>query len=50
MVAEAAHYTLFLDLARTYLPPERVRERWLEWLAHEKQILLQLTPRGDRMH
>ena len=28
MIAEAAHYTLFLNLARTYNDKETVRERW----------------------
>ncbi len=50
MVAEAAHYTLFLDLARTYMPKSYVQTRWAEWLAYEKEIMLQLEPRGDRMH
>ncbi|HRK26335.1 MAG TPA: tRNA-(ms[2]io[6]A)-hydroxylase [Chitinophagales bacterium] len=50
MIAEAAHYTLFLELARTIATKERVRERWLEWLHHEAQIMQNLTPRGDRMH
>ena len=50
MVAEAAHYTLFLELARTYWPKEKVQKRWLEWLEHEKQIMLELDTRGDRLH
>lgn len=50
MVAEAAHYTLFLGLARTYLPHNTVKNRWAEWLEYEKQVLQEMTPRGDRMH
>ena len=50
MVAEAAHYTLFLELARTYWPKEKVQKRWLEWLEYEKEIMQQLEARGDRMH
>lgn len=50
MEAEAAHYTLFLELARTYCDKEQVRQRWFEWLEYEKEILEKLTPRGDRMH
>lgn len=50
MESEAAHYTLFLELARTYCDKEQVRQRWFEWLEYEKEILQKLTPRGDRMH
>ncbi len=50
MVSEAGHYRLFIDLAEQYFPVNRVREVWAEWLAMEARILLQLTPRGDRMH
>ncbi|MFT4094887.1 MAG: tRNA isopentenyl-2-thiomethyl-A-37 hydroxylase MiaE, partial [Niabella sp.] len=35
MESEAGHYTLFIELAATYLPKEKVRTRWNEWLAHE---------------
>jgi tRNA-(ms[2]io[6]A)-hydroxylase len=41
---------LFLDLAKEYLPEEKVMERWREWLQIEKQILPNLPLRGDRMH
>ena len=50
MVAEAAHYTLFLDLARTYMPKEKVQQRWKEWLEYEAEVVTNLKPRGDRMH
>ncbi len=50
MVAEAAHYTLFLDLARTYSSKEAVKERWTEWLEYEKKVMQELGFRGDRMH
>ncbi len=50
MVAEAAHYTLFLNLARTYMGKERVKARWEEWLAYEEEIMDKLEVRGDRMH
>jgi len=50
MVAEAAHYTLFLDLSRLYTSKERTKERWLEWLDFEAGVMKNLTPRGDRMH
>jgi tRNA-(ms[2]io[6]A)-hydroxylase len=50
MESEAGHYRTFIDLARAYLPEEKVWKRWEEWLAYEGQVMLQLTPRGDRMH
>lgn len=50
MVSEAGHYTLFINLARTYFPEERVRERWREFLEREAQIMEELEVRGDRMH
>ncbi len=50
MVAEAAHYTLFLNLARTYMNKEIVKARWEEWLAYEESIMDKLEVRGDRMH
>lgn len=50
MIAEAAHYTLFLRLARLYAPKETVKKRWHEWLEHEAKVMEQLKPRGDRIH
>lgn len=50
MESEAGHYTLFIGLAETYLPKEKVRQRWSEWLEYEASIMDQLTPRGDRIH
>ena len=50
MESEAGHYTLFIELAETYIDKERVRNRWKEWLRYEAGIMRQLTPRGDRMH
>ncbi len=50
MIAEAAHYRLFLDLAMEYQPEELVKKRWEEFLEIEKSILLNLDLRGDRMH
>ena len=50
MESEAGHYTLFIELAETYLDKENVRLRWKEWLAHEAEIMKTLKPRGDRMH
>lgn len=50
MESEAGHYTLFITLAETYLPKEKVRSRWQEWLAYEAEIMKSLEVRGDRMH
>jgi len=50
MESEAGHYTLFIDLAETYLDKEKVRNRWKEWLAHEVVIMSELEVRGDRIH
>ena len=50
MVSEAGHYRLFLDLAKTYHPEEKVRERWKEFLEFEAKIMQDLELRGDRMH
>lgn len=50
MESEAGHYTLFINLADTYLPKEKVRKRWKEWLAYEKEIMNDLAIRGDRIH
>lgn len=50
MISEAGHYRTFIDLAETYLPADRVRQRWKEVLAEEAALLPTLTLRGDRMH
>ncbi len=50
MESEAGHYTLFITLAETYLPKEKVRTRWKEWLAYEAEIIKNLEVRGDRVH
>ncbi len=50
MESEAGHYTLFINLADLYIPKEKVRKRWKEWLAHEIVIMKDLTLRGDRIH
>jgi len=50
MISEAGHYRTFIDLAETYLPADRVRQRWKEFLAEEAAILATLPVRGDRMH
>src|SRR5699024_6768971 len=50
MESEAGHYTLFITLAKDYLPKEKVKSRWAEWLKTEAEIMEQLRIRGDRMH
>ncbi len=50
MESEAGHYTLFIELAETYINKEKVRHRWKEWLDYEKRIMKDLEVRGDRIH
>lgn len=50
MVAEAGHYRLFIDLAKRYLPEEKVKKRWDEYLVFEAKVMESLPIRGDRMH
>ncbi len=50
MVSEAGHYTTFMDLARQYLPKEKVAQRWQEFLKIEAEIIANLDLREDRIH
>ena len=50
MVSEAGHYKNFLQLAKQYLPPEEVEQRWREILHQEAEIVKNLEVRADRMH
>ncbi len=50
MESEAGHYTLFIDLAETYIDKDKVRRRWAEWLKYEADVMQRLEPRGDRIH
>jgi tRNA-(ms[2]io[6]A)-hydroxylase len=50
MESEAGHYTLFINLAEYYLPKEKVRKRWKEWLDFEREMITGLEVRGDRIH
>ena len=50
MESEAGHYTLFIDLAETYIDKEKVRKRWTEWLEYEAAVINNLEVRGDRIH
>ena len=50
MESEAGHYTLFIELADTYLPKDKVRKRWQQWLEYESNIMDEMEVRGDRIH
>ncbi len=50
MESEAGHYTLFINLADTYINKEPVRKRWKEWLGYESEVIINLEVRGDRIH
>jgi tRNA-(ms[2]io[6]A)-hydroxylase len=50
MESEAGHYTLFIELAETYMDKEKVRVRWSEWLKYEAEVIKDLGVRGDRIH
>jgi tRNA-(ms[2]io[6]A)-hydroxylase len=50
MESEAGHYTLFIELAETYMDKATVRKRWEEWLAYEAEVIKGLEIRGDRIH
>jgi tRNA-(ms[2]io[6]A)-hydroxylase len=50
MESEAGHYTLFIELAETYIPKSKVNSRWAQWRQFEAEIMQQIEIRGDRMH
>lgn len=50
MESEAGHYTLFINLAETYVDRDKVRKRWREWLEYESGVMSALEVRGDRIH
>jgi tRNA-(ms[2]io[6]A)-hydroxylase len=50
MESEAGHYTLFIELAETYVNKEQVRRRWKEWLEFERDVMNKMEVRGDRIH
>lgn len=50
MESEAGHYTLFMKLAKKYMPSKIVNERWKEMLEAEKEILKTLEVKGERIH
>jgi tRNA 2-(methylsulfanyl)-N6-isopentenyladenosine37 hydroxylase len=50
MESEAGHYHLFIELAGTYVPREKVKKRWQEWLDFEAEVMRSMALRGDRIH
>jgi tRNA-(ms[2]io[6]A)-hydroxylase len=50
MESEAGHYTLFIELAESYMDKDKVKARWKEWLQYEAELMQSLEVRGDRMH
>jgi tRNA 2-(methylsulfanyl)-N6-isopentenyladenosine37 hydroxylase len=50
MESEAGHYTLFIELAETYISKDKVRNRWKEWLEYEAAVMQSIDIRGDRIH
>jgi tRNA-(ms[2]io[6]A)-hydroxylase len=50
MESEAGHYTLFIELAETYVGAAKVRKRWAEWLEYEAGVMKEMEVRGDRIH
>ena len=50
MISEAGHYKNFIKLAKEYHDPEKVQQRWEEWLEIEAEIIADLEVRKDRMH
>ena len=50
MESEAGHYTVFIELAETYMDKGKVRNRWAQWLEYEAQIIATIEIRGDRIH
>ena len=50
MESEAGHYTLFINLADTYINKDKVRKRWKEWITYETNVMLNMDVRGDRIH
>ncbi len=50
MESEAGHYTLFIELAETYIEKSKVKARWKQWLDFEAGIMKEMELRGDRIH
>ncbi|MFD1140449.1 tRNA-(ms[2]io[6]A)-hydroxylase [Larkinella insperata] len=50
MISEAGHYRNFIELAEEYVPKEKVRKRWKEFLEAEAEIMKTMEVRADRFH
>ena len=50
MESEAGHYRTFIDLARLYVPEDKVWNRWQEWRNFEVEVMNSMELRGDRIH
>jgi tRNA-(ms[2]io[6]A)-hydroxylase len=50
MESEAGHYSLFIELAETYINKDKVKHRWKEWLEYESEMMNSIEIRGDRIH
>ncbi|MFN4363114.1 tRNA-(ms[2]io[6]A)-hydroxylase [Chryseobacterium hispalense] len=49
MISEANHYTTFIGFARQLGDPEKVNNRWEEWLEYEAKII-QSYGKGETIH
>lgn len=49
MISEANHYTTFISFARQLGDPEKVNQRWEEWLAYEAKII-QVYGKKETIH
>lgn len=50
MESEAGHYAVFIDLAYEYLPEEKVKTRWRQWLEYEAEVMENLKTDFKRIH
>lgn len=50
MESEAGHYTLFIKLAKKYIEPKFVENRWLAFLKYEAEVMQNLTFSGKTIH
>lgn len=49
MISEAGHYTTFIGLAKKYLNPKEVDQRWKEWLEFESKVIANYGT-GESIH
>jgi tRNA-(ms[2]io[6]A)-hydroxylase len=50
MVSEAGHYTMYIDLAKEFMPENYITDRWETILDGEAKIMANMDLRGDRVH